>query len=89
MADLVEVNVADKNQWSTYFNKISRKHIDFALALPDNLKIVLLVELDDNTHNEKQYERDRFIESVYKKTGYKLLRVHNTKNLKEKIETLL
>lgn len=89
MADLVEVNLSDKNQWRVYFNKISKKHIDFALALPDNLKIVLLIELDDNTHNEKQYERDRFIESVYKKTGYKLLRVHNSKNLKEKIETLL
>ena len=89
MADLVEVEPIDKYKWDIYFNRISRKHIDFALARPENLKIELLIELDDYTHNESQYERDRFIEAVYKKTGYKLLRTRSTANLRELINEII
>ncbi len=89
VADLVEVEPMDRGQWQTYFNKINRKHVDFALANPQNLKIELLIELDDYSHNDKQYERDRFLEAVYKKTNYKLLRVKGIVNLKENIEGTL
>lgn len=89
VADLVEVEPMDKGQWQGYFNRISRKHVDFALANPQNLQIKLLIELDDYSHNDQQYERDRFLEAVYKKTNYKLLRVKNTADLKEKIEGTL
>ncbi len=89
MADLVEVEPIAKYKWDIYFNKISRKHVDFALARPENLKIELLIELDDYTHNESQYERDRFVEAVYEKTGYKLLRTRNTANLREIINEII
>lgn len=84
VADLVEVNVSDKKDYMKYFNKINKKHIDFALAKPENLQIVLLIELDDNSHNNS--ERDEFIEKLYNQTGYKLLRVRGEANLKEAIE---
>lgn len=84
VADLVEVNVSDKKDYMKYFNKINKKHIDFALAKPENLQIVLLIELDDNSHNNS--ERDEFIEKLYSQTGYKLLRVRGEANLKEAIE---
>lgn len=89
VADLVEVEPMDRSQWQTYFNKINKKHVDFALANPQNLQIQLLIELDDYSHNDKQYERDRFMEAVYKKTNYKLLRVKGTANLRENIEGTL
>lgn len=89
VADLVEVEPMDKRQWQIYFNKISKKHVDFALANPQNLQIKLLIELDDYSHNDQQYERDRFVEAIYNKTGYKLLRVKGTFNLKEKVEGTL
>lgn len=89
LADLVEVEPMDKSKWQTYFNKINKKHVDFALANPQNLQIKLLIELDDYSHNEQQYERDRFVEAIYNKTGYKLLRVKGTFNLKEKVEGTL
>lgn len=89
LADLVEVEPMDKSKWQTYFNKISKKHVDFALADPKYLKIKLLIEIDDYSHNEQQYERDRFVEAIYNKTGYKLLRIKGTFNLKEKIEGTL
>ena len=89
VADLVEVAASDRSEWQKYFNKINKKHIDFALAKPENLQIVLLIELDDNSHNDTQKKRDEFIEALYKQTGYKLLRTKGTANLKEAIETVL
>lgn len=89
VADLVEVAVSDRSEWQKYFNKINKKHIDFALAKPENLQIVLLIELDDNSHNDAQKKRDEFIEALYKQTGYKLLRTKGTGNLKEAIDAAL
>lgn len=86
VADLVDVKPANKADWQKYFNRINKKHIDFALAKPDNLQIMLLIELDDSSHNAKQAERDKFIEAVYTKTGYKLLRTRGEADLKAKIE---
>lgn len=85
VADLVEVTAKDRSEWQRYFNKVNKKHIDFVLAKPENLQIVLLIELDDNTHNETQQQRDEFIDSLYKQTGYNLLRVRGTGELKEKV----
>ena len=90
VADLVEVTqTKDHSEWQKFFNKINKKHIDFALAKPENLQIVLLIELDDNSHNDTQKKRDEFIEELYKQTGYKLLRTKGTGSLKEAIENAL
>ncbi len=89
MADLLGVNAWDHREKYIYFNKISRKHVDFALADPSDLKILLLIELDDSSHDIEQTERDKFVESVYSKTDYKLLRVRNSIGLNEKISLLL
>lgn len=85
VADLVEVTAKDRSEWQRYFNKVNKKHIDFVLAKRENLQIVLLIELDDNSHNETQQQRDEFIDSLYKQTGYNLLRVRGTGELKEKV----
>lgn len=89
VADLIEVTTKDPKEKMAYTNKINRKHIDFALARPENLKIELLIELDDMSHSTKQKDRDEFIEKLYEKAGYKLLRVHGSGDLKEKIENIL
>lgn len=90
VADLVEViPTKDRSEWQKYFNKINKKHIDFVLAKPENLQVVLLIELDDNSHNDKQKQRDEFIEALYKQTGYTLLRTSGTGELKEKIKGAL
>ena len=89
LADLVYVDVPDNKDYFKYFGKINQKHVDFALAKPDNLQIVLLIELDDNSHNQQQKERDDFVEKLYTTTGYKLLRVKGHMNIKEKILELI
>ena len=88
MADLVET-VADSNsEYYRGFAKVKAKHVDFALARPDNLYIELLIELDDSTHKAGN-ERDAFVESVYSAVGYKLLRTYGAANLEEQIKQVL
>lgn len=89
VADLVEVTAKDRSEWQKYFNKVNKKHVDFVLAKPENLQIVLLIELDDNSHNEAQKKRDDFIDELYKQTGYKLLRTRGSGELKEQIQAIL
>lgn len=85
MADLVEPKNNGKKYYQE-FAKIKAKHIDFALCKPENMYIVLLIELDDNSHsNNKSSSRDAFVEKVYSETGYKLFRTKGTANLENEI----
>lgn len=89
MADLVEPKSSGKAYYSE-FAKIKAKHIDFALCKPDNLYIVLLIELDDSSHDTaKQVTRDSFVENVYNATGYKLYRARGAATLEHDITALL
>lgn len=87
MGDLVNVNYNVKERYfKANLYKISSKHIDFALCEPDTLQPLLLIEVDDSSHNApERIKRDIFINEVYAKTGYKLLRIYGTQNLHDKI----
>lgn len=90
VADLVEpIPNRNQSEWQKYFNKINKKHVDFALAKPENLQIILLIELDDSTHDADQKQRDEFIEALYTQTGYNFIRVRGSGELKQKIENAL
>ena len=88
MADIIATDEKlDYSAKMSYFGRISQKHVDFALAKPNDLKIELLIELDDSSHNRKnRIERDQFIDDVYKKCGYKILHVNNNIELRDKIK---
>ena len=87
MADLVEPKSTGKDYYRE-FAKIKAMHVDFALCNPSNLYVVLLIELDDNSHKFTS-ERDSFVESVYKAAGYKLYRAYGTASLERDISALL
>ncbi len=91
IADLIDIEKGlNKSEWQTAFNRINKKHIDFILCKPDNLYPILLIELDDNSHDtEKGKERDEFVEKVLQQAGYKLLRTRGTAELEEKIKNSL
>lgn len=87
-ADLVEIDKAkiDKNEYIKYFNKINKKHVDFVLCNPENLKVIALIELDDNSHkNNERINRDKFIDEVCKITDYKIIHITQNENLEEKL----
>lgn len=92
-ADIVQVKnseIESKSEWYSNFGKIKSRHIDFALANPDNLYVLLVIELDDNSHySETAKKRDEFINSVLEKCGYKIIRTKGPNNLEEQIVNLL
>jgi hypothetical protein len=74
LADLIEVKPysINRNEWGTYFNKIKAKHIDFAIV--DNMKVLLIIELDDQSHNNiERIERDKFVDDNLTACGYKIV----------------
>ncbi|WP_308567789.1 DUF2726 domain-containing protein [uncultured Eubacterium sp.] len=75
LADLIESN--NKYSYSD-FNKIKSKHIDFALCDKHTLMPLLLIELDDNSHNQyERRQRDDFVNQSLVQSGYKVLRIKN------------
>lgn len=67
-------NNLDYSTQTKYFNKISCKSIDFVLV-DEKCRILLCIELDDNTHYKKnRIERDEFINKLFKDLGISLLR---------------
>jgi hypothetical protein len=63
-------------RWQTYQNKIDRKSVDFVLVDPNSLKVQLVIELDDRSHERKsRQDRDDFVNRALAAAGLKLLRV--------------
>ena len=87
LADLIEIYGHNNNsEYFIYFGKIKAKHIDFALAKKENLEIILLIELDDFSHNmQDRKSRDEIINEVCKQCNYKILHTQDNILLKEKI----
>lgn len=83
-----------KNKNYKDFNKIKSKSIDFVIT-QENCKILLCIELDDTTHEQrKRIERDNFINKLFKDLDIKLLRIpiqnfYNMEELENKIKELL
>lgn len=76
LADLIEVNQGlPPREWGKYFAKIKAKHVDFAIA--DDMKIVLIVELDDRTHQRQdRIMRDLFVDDALKLSGYYIVHTY-------------
>lgn len=76
LADLLDVRKGLSNkEWNSYFSRIKSKHIDFALV--NDMNIVLLIELDDSTHNQRdRKERDLFVNAALSQAGYKVIHTY-------------
>lgn len=91
VADLIRVdsNLPNSEWWSN-FGKIKSKHIDFALARKSDLSVILVIELDDNSHSRyDRIKRDEFIDLIFKDVGIPLIHVYNAFGIEEKIKQYL
>lgn len=71
------------------FSKISSKHIDFALCNKTDLEPILLIEVDDYTHNRPdRIERDKFIDSTLRGAGYKIIHITTPIDLEKHLDYL-
>jgi len=54
-----------RGEWQKSFNKVSGKHFDFTICSNDDLSVVCVIELDDDSHkSEKRKKRDTFLKGV-------------------------
>lgn len=82
VADIVSIKKGTKD-WQKWFNKIRSKHVDFLLCDYD-MNIVLMVELDDSSHEtERAKKNDEFKNRLF---GGRLVRI---RSLKEDVEGAL
>lgn len=84
LADFVEVN--NKSEYMKYFAKIRCKHIDFLLLDKETLKIVVAIELDDNSHSK---DKDEFKNKLFEQINIPLVRCKGIGTVEEQLQTIL
>lgn len=58
-----------------WFNKIKSKHFDYVLCCPETFKPLIIIELDDKSHNKIEViKRDRFINKICNDGGVRIIR---------------
>jgi hypothetical protein len=82
--------------WRTGFGaKIAQKHVDFVVFDPVTTAIILVIELDDRTHDlPDRRSRDLFVDDALAAAGVAILRVPAAKEydldeLREQVEYVL
>ena len=76
LRDLIMISGINKNEYYKYYNQIDRKQVDFLIVDAKNLKPMLVIELDDSSHQQpNRIERDRFVEKVLAVTNIPLVRI--------------
>ncbi len=93
LADIFSINT--KENYFTFFNKISQRHIDFLICQPKTMQPVLGIELDDGSHKRKnRQERDKFVNEAFKSANFPLVRIpaqrsYSTKALMSRLQRYL
>ena len=77
LADLIEIPKGiSKSPRQSALNHISGKHADFVVCDKNDLSILGVVELDDQSHKSaKRRERDRFLDSVLDSAGIPIVHI--------------
>lgn len=81
LADILNVasfRGMSRSQYLTLFNRINRKHVDFVICEINTLRPMLIIELDDRTHQRAdRADRDRFLDRACQDAGLPVLHVRN------------
>ena len=78
-----------------YWNKIQSKHVDFLICEKQDIRPLLVIELDDFSHlQDKRIKRDNFVNQALKDADLPILHIKNSYNynqseLSEKIKSLI
>jgi hypothetical protein len=72
---LVPEKGLSKSHWQSAFNKISAKHFDFVLCNSENLKVEVVIKLDDKSNlKSNRIDRDNFLTQAVHSSGLRILR---------------
>jgi hypothetical protein len=78
VADILDCSGENRQ---SHFNRISRKHVDFVLINARTTEFLLIIELDDKTHQRRdRQERDEFLDRAFQAAGLNVLHVKAARN---------
>lgn len=79
IADLLKVKKGTQKRMS-WQNRINSKHIDFILCDPRDLRILVAIELDDESHQRPdRIARDQFVNQAFADARLPILRIKTRK----------
>lgn len=68
--------VVRPNENKSAYNRINRKHVDFLICEPNEMKPLFAVELDDSSHDRPdRMERDAFVDDVFEAAELPVLHI--------------
>lgn len=94
LCDVVNVSPGTSKRQS-YLNKISSKHVDFVLCDLKFVKPLLVIELDDSSHERAdRQQRDELVDRILKAAQIPILRVaakesYGPKDLRDQINVVI
>lgn len=76
LADLMAISASDNSARQSALNRISSKHVDFAIVRSSDRLCVTVVEVDGPDHEKKnQKERDSIKDAALQQAGIRLVRL--------------
>lgn len=77
LADIIQTKRGlPKNIWRRAFNRICNKHVDFVACHPETFKVLVVIELDDSSHDSsKARKTDNFKDAALAAASIPILRV--------------
>lgn len=77
MADIIRPRLGlSASARTSALNRITSKHVDFAVCDPKTLQIVGVIELDDSSHDRADRQRrDKFVDAALSSAGVPLVRI--------------
>lgn len=94
LIDLVSIPRGTEN-YQSHRNRVQAKHVDFVLCDRKSVTPVLVIELDDSSHNKPNVQkRDQFVNAVMKAAGLPILRIpvqkgYDTRKLQQMLQAAL
>jgi hypothetical protein len=79
LCDIIDCDTAARRKG--FWHRISQKHVDFVLMNTETTEILLIIELDDRTHERRdRQERDEFVNQAFAAAGIQILHVKTAAN---------
>lgn len=95
MADLLYLPRMGNSEYYHYFNKIQSKHVDFLICDKENIKPLLVIELDDLSHLKiDRILRDKLVDKIFENAKLPIIHIkfanpYNKLEVFDKIKKIL
>lgn len=95
ISDLLYLPKMSNSNFYHYQNKIQSKHIDFLLCDKENIRPLLVIELDDSSHlKTDRILRDMLVDRIFKSADLPILHIrtassYNANDLLKQVQDLL